>query len=180
MLPARYSEDIDLVQIEAGPIGEVLDELKGVLDPWLGIPKHSRSEGRVTLIYRFESEDGLPLKLKVGINSREHFTVHGFQRLPFSVESRWFTGNTEILTYSLDGLLGTKLRALYQRKKDRDLFDLWYAFPQTNPSPEPQRVVSSFLKYMNHGGHQISRALFEQNLWEKKRTSSLSATLNRC
>ena len=168
MPPARYSEDIDLVQVEAGPIGEVLDELRGGLDPWLDEPKRSRSEGRVTLIYRFESEGGLPLKLKVEINSREHFAVHGFQRLPFAVESRWFTGSTDILTYSIDELLGTKLRALYQRKKGRDLFDLWYAFQHANPAPEPQRVVSSFLEYMNHGGHQISRALFEQNLWEKK------------
>ncbi len=124
MPPARYSEDIDLVQVAAGPIGPVLDELRERLDPWLGEPKRSRSEGRVTLTYRFESEDGLPLKLKVEINSREHFSDHGFQQVPFAVESRWFTGNTEILTYSIDELLGTKLRALYQRKKGRDLFDL--------------------------------------------------------
>ena len=38
--------------------------------------------------------------------------------------SRWFTGAAKVLTYDLDELLGTKLRALYQRKKGRDLFDL--------------------------------------------------------
>lgn len=168
MPPARYSEDIDLVQVESGPIGPVLDELRGCLDPWLGEPRRRQSEGRVTLIYRFSSEDGLPLRLKVEINSREHFAVHGLQHHPFTVESRWFTGKTEILTYSLDELLGTKLRALYQRKKGRDLFDLWYAFKHANPLPDAQRVVASFLEYMAHGGHQISRALFEQNLIEKK------------
>jgi len=166
--PVRYSEDIDLVQVKAGPIGPVLDALRESLDPWLGIPKRSRSEGRVTLVYRFDSEDGLPLRLKVEINSREHFTHHGFERHPFAVESRWFSGKSEILTYSLDELLGTKLRALYQRKKGRDLFDLWYAFIQGSPSPDSVRVVASFLYYMEHGGHQISRALFEQNLLEKK------------
>ena len=168
MPPARYSEDIDLVQIEAGPIGQVIDELRDSLDSWLGEPRRTRSEGRVTLIYRFTSEDNMPLRLKVEINSREHFTLHGFQRHPFAVGSRWFTGNTEILTYSLDELLGTKLRALYQRKKGRDLFDLWYAFNRANPVPDAGRVVETFLKYMEHGGHQISRALFEQNLLEKK------------
>ena len=166
--PVRYSEDIDLVQVKAGPIGPVLDELRESLDPWLGEPRRSRSEGRVTLVYRFDSEDGLPLRLKVEINSREHFTLHGFERHPFVVESRWFSGNADILTCSIDELLGTKLRALYQRKKGRDLFDLWYAFRQGNPSPEAMRVVASFLHYMEHGGHQISRALFEQNLLEKK------------
>lgn len=31
--PARYSEDIDLVQVEAGPAGPLLDELRKILDP---------------------------------------------------------------------------------------------------------------------------------------------------
>lgn len=33
--PGRYSEDLDLVQVEAGPIGPVLAELREALDPWL-------------------------------------------------------------------------------------------------------------------------------------------------
>jgi predicted nucleotidyltransferase component of viral defense system len=168
MPPARYSEDIDLVQVEGGPIGPVLNELRGALDPWLGEPKRKRSDGGVTLMYRFVSEENLPMRLKVEINSREHFAFHGHQRHPFKVESRWFAGQAEILTYTLDELLGTKLRALYQRKKGRDLFDLRYAFNRTGQSPDAGRVVESFLKYMEHGGHQVSRAVFEQNLLEKK------------
>ena len=168
MPPARYSEDIDLVQVMAGPIGEVIDELRVCLDPWLGEPRRSLSEGRVTLLYRFVSEENLPLRLKVEINSREHFALHGFQRHPFAIESRWFAGNAEILTYTLDELLGTKVRALYQRKKGRDLFDLWYAFNRATPAPDAGRVTDSFRKYMEYGGHQISRALFEKNLMEKK------------
>jgi predicted nucleotidyltransferase component of viral defense system len=177
MPSARYSEDIDLVQIKAGPIGQVIDELRDALDSWLGEPKRSRSDGRVTLIYRFASEDNLPLRLKVEINSREHFSSHGFQRHPFVVHSRWFSGNAEIPTYCLDELLGTKLRALYQRKKGRDLFDLWYAFNHANPGPDAKRVIESFLVYMEHGGHRISRALFEQNLLEKKTSPQFASDI---
>ena len=36
--PARYSEDIDLVQVKPGAIGEVLTTLHETLDPWLGNP----------------------------------------------------------------------------------------------------------------------------------------------
>ncbi len=36
--PARYSEDIDLVQIEAGPAGPLMDALREALNPWLGAP----------------------------------------------------------------------------------------------------------------------------------------------
>ena len=53
--PGRYSEDIDLVQVEAGPIGAVLDALRSTLDPWLGEPRRKRGHGRVILLYRFES-----------------------------------------------------------------------------------------------------------------------------
>jgi hypothetical protein len=77
--PARYSEDIDLVQVEATPIGETLDIVRGVLDPWLGTPQRKFKEGRVNLVYRFESEDSPPFKmrLKIEINTREHFTEIG-------------------------------------------------------------------------------------------------------
>ncbi|QSV45428.1 nucleotidyl transferase AbiEii/AbiGii toxin family protein [Geobacter benzoatilyticus] len=165
--PARYSEDIDLVQVEAGPIGPVMDALQEKLNPWLGVPKRKQSEGRVTLTYRMESEEGLPLKLKVEINSREHFSVLGLERRQFSVESRWFSGSTTILTYQLDELLGTKVRALYQRKKGRDLFDLWKAFSLIEINPA--QVVDCFLRYMEHEGHRVSRAEFEMNLGEKLR-----------
>lgn len=123
---ARYSEDIDLVQINAEPAGPIMDALREVLDPWLGKSQWKQTEGRVTFVYRFDSEGTPPLRLrlKVEINSREHFSVYGVTDVPFSVSSRWFAGNSEIRTYALDELLGTKMRALYQRKKNRDLFDL--------------------------------------------------------
>ena len=166
--PVRYSEDIDLVQVKAGPIGPVLDALRSELDPWLGEPRRRRGEGRVTLVYRFASEENLPLRLKVEINSREHFALHGHVRHPFAVESRWFSGRADVLTYTLEELLATKLRALYQRKKGRDLFDLWYAFSHSRHIPDDERVVGFFLEYMERGGHKVSRAQFERNLLTKR------------
>ncbi len=166
--PVRYSEDIDLVQVKGGPIGPVMDGIREVLNPWLGDPSWKQTEGRVTFRYRFESEDGLSLRLKVEINSREHFPIYGYKEHLFSVESRWFKGSAKILTYEIEELLGTKLRALYQRKKGRDLFDLWYAFNNSSVAPDPIRVVESFLGYMEHGRYTINRTVFEENLAEKK------------
>jgi hypothetical protein len=51
--PARYSEDIDFVQVKAEPIGPVMDALRATLDPWLGKPQWKQTEGRVTLNDRF-------------------------------------------------------------------------------------------------------------------------------
>ena len=141
---ARYSEDIDLVQVVAEPIGKTVDAMRAVLDPWLGSPNHERKETSFKLMYRFQSEEQPPksMRLKIEINSREHFAVYGFQQVPFAVSSRWFEGHCQICSYELDELLGTKLRALYQRKAGRDLFDLATALE--NPAVNPVRIVGAF------------------------------------
>jgi predicted nucleotidyltransferase component of viral defense system len=174
---ARYSEDIDLVQINAEPAGPLMGALREVLDPWLGEPRSKQSEARVTFVYRFASEDAppVPLRLKVEINSREHLSVYGRTQVPFSVSSRWFAGAADIGTYALDELLATKLRALYQRKKSRDLFDLAVALEQGNA--DPARIVSAFSRYMEHGGHRVSRAEFERTMEAKLRDRAFHADI---
>ena len=162
--PARYSEDIDLVQVTPGPAGPVMDALRNVLDPWLGNARWKQSKGRVTFGYRFGSEDvpARPLRLKIEINTREHFTVFGFVRRPFSVKSRWFSGTADVGTVVLDELLATKLRALYQRKRGRDLFDV--ATGLDDERSDRRRIVAAFRAYMIRDGHPVTRAMFERNL----------------
>ena len=166
---ARYSEDIDLVQVRAEAIGDTLDRLRSVLDPWLGMPQRKFKDGRVNLVYRFETDDAPPLKLrlKIEINSREHFSELGLVRVPFAVDSQWFRGQADVTTFPVDELLGTKLRALYQRKKGRDLFDLWYALKQGRT--DIGALVTCFDRYMTEGGHTVTRALFEANLHKKSK-----------
>jgi predicted nucleotidyltransferase component of viral defense system len=174
---ARYSEDIDLVQTRAEPAGPMMEALREVLDPWLGKPQWKQTEGRVTFVYRFNSEDAPPirLRLKVEINSREHFSVYGLTHVPFAVSSRWFEGKCQICSYELDELLGTKLRALYQRKQGRDLFDLATALEK--PEVSPERIVAAFLEYMEREGHKVTRALFERNIAEKLRDPEFTADI---
>lgn len=59
--------------------------------------------------------DAGEIHLKVEINCKEHFCVFPMVRVPFVVNSSWFKGACEVLTYELAELTGTKLRALYQR-----------------------------------------------------------------
>ena len=53
---ARYSEDIDLVQREPGPIGPTLSRLRRVLE-WIG-PARSDTGEHPRLTFRFETETG--------------------------------------------------------------------------------------------------------------------------
>ena len=164
---ARYSEDIDLVQVVAEALGPTMDALREVLNPWLGEPRWKQTEGRVTFTYRFNSEEmpSIPLKLKVEINTREHFSVNGFIKIPYEVSSRWFSGTCNITGYDLNELLGTKLRALYQRRKGRDLFDL--ALALNYPQAEPLNILEVFSAYMRHGGDSVSKTQFANNLADK-------------
>lgn len=165
--PARYSEDIDLVQLQSEPIGPVLDAIRAHLDPWLGKPNSKRSQGRVTLTYRYLAEGmpAIPMKLKIEINTQEHFTVLGHNQKKFSISSDWFNGEATISTYHLNELLGTKMRALYQRKKGRDLFDLWYVDNQL--ACDHKEIIRIFQHYIQQQNLSISKAQFEENLIQK-------------
>jgi len=175
--PQRYSEDIDLVQVSAGPIGPVLGAIRSRLDPVLGEPRRQRGPDSVTLRYRMESEIApvVPLRLKIEINTREHFTVFGASGHPFVVQSPWFEGQAEVRTYALDELLATKLRALYQRRKGRDLFDLWRGLGMKGS--DPRRIVEAFRKYMEAEGSKVSRRDFEMNLTAKVALRQFNADL---
>ncbi len=164
--PLRYSEDIDLVQIKSEPIGKSIDRLREKLS-YLGKPRINQKEFNNTIVFRYESEipPVVPMKLKIEINCREHFAVYGYQKIPYSISSQWFNGKCDIVTFNADELLSTKLRALYQRKKGRDLFDLYFALKETKV--KPKNIVAGFQKYMEHEGNKVTQKDFIENM-EKK------------
>lgn len=165
--PRRYSEDIDLVQVQAGPIGPIYDAVQKQLNSWLGKPLRKRGTGVATLVYRTESTGPsvIPIKLKIEINTREHFAVNDFVQREFEVVSRWYTGKCMLTTYTLEELLGTKMRALFQRRKGRDLFDLWLGL--TEAKADSNQVVTCFQGYMDAEGCKVSRQEYMENLAEK-------------
>ncbi len=144
----RYSEDIDLVQVRAEPIKETIQRLQSVL-AFLGEAYIKPRKDGIRLNYRFESE--FPptqlLRLKVETNTREHFAVLDFQKFPFVINSAWYVGKCDLTTYKLEELLATKLRALYQRKKGRDLFDLYIAMIQ-KPDLDKDLLLKIYKEYM--------------------------------
>jgi predicted nucleotidyltransferase component of viral defense system len=166
--PLRYSEDVDLVQREAGPIGSVFDAVRRALGGWLGEkPARKQGPGVVNLVYRALSEDmpPLPLRIKIEINTREHFRVLPIVERYLRVESRWFNGESRIPVYATEELLGTKLRALFQRRKGRDLFDLAAALRDL--SPDAAGIVDAFQRYMAEEGRHITGDEFRANLAAK-------------
>ena len=143
---ARYSEDIDLVQIKAGPVKPIMQRI-GEVVTFFEEKRTTQVRGHgAKALYRFTSEyEEIRMRLKLEINCKEHFNVLDWVNFPFSLESEWFSGRAEIRTYNINELLGTKLRALYQRSKGRDLFDLYYS--KLNSDLDYEQIITCFKEY---------------------------------
>jgi len=174
-VPVRYSEDIDLVRTSAGPIGPVLDRVRQCLEPWLGHANFAQSPVAPKLRFRTQAEDATaPIRLKVEINAAEIEAYDVQQVIPFRVENPWFTRNADIPTFSREEILATKLRALLQRDRGRDLFDLAHSLDVFH-GLNAVNVVRFFGQYLERSGLRISRAEAEQRMFAKLNDPGLLA-----
>tara|TARA_R110002072_G_scaffold302798_1_gene488852 strand:+ start:964 stop:1755 length:792 start_codon:yes stop_codon:yes gene_type:complete len=174
----RYSEDIDLVQIKAGPIKPIMKRLQEVIT-FFEEPRKTQVKGHgAKALYRFTSEyEGIRLRLKLEINCKEHFNVLDWVDFPFEVDSEWFSGKAKIKTYSINELLGTKLRALYQRSKGRDLFDLDYS--RLNMELNLDQIIECFKEYttFSTGNRPPSKKEFLLNIEEKEQNPEFTGDM---
>jgi predicted nucleotidyltransferase component of viral defense system len=166
--PLRYSEDIDLVRTFGGPIGPILDRLCTLLEPWLGQARFDQSPVAPKFRFRVEAEDGsgVPIRLKIEINTCEIAVFDAPAALPLAVVNPWFSGEAAIPTFSREEMLATKLRALLQRDKGRDLYDIAHAL-EVFDDLAIDRIVEMFGRYLALSGQAISRAEAQQRMFAK-------------
>lgn len=165
----RYSEDIDLVQIKPGPIKPIMKRLEEVIT-FFDEKRTTQVRGHgAKALYRFTSEyEEIRMRLKLEINCKEHFNVLDWVEFPYLVENAWFSGGAKIRTYNINELLGTKLRALYQRSKGRDLFDLDYS--RLNIELDYDKIIACFKEYTTFSTGNIppSKKEFLLNIEKKE------------
>ncbi|WP_127716695.1 nucleotidyl transferase AbiEii/AbiGii toxin family protein [Halobacteriovorax sp. HLS] len=157
----RYSEDIDLNRLEKGPSKPIIDNVRKALVVMLGEPKKvKRTANSVKIIYDYQSVSGETSRLKIEINTRETLPQEKLNAVPFKVESEYFSGETVVMSFDKEEMIGTKIRALYQRRKGRDLFDL-YELSKLDLNWD--KIVDSFKK-LDIG---VSQKEYAKNLEEK-------------
>jgi predicted nucleotidyltransferase component of viral defense system len=163
--PLRYSEDIDLTRTKEGASKPIWDRVHDLLDPWLGDPEYFRSQVAPALRYTVQAEDGSgTIRLKIEINEVETMNFDPPQLLPFVVDNPWFSGAADIPTLSTEELLSTKIRALLQRNKGRDLVDLAHALDVFR-TLDAQRTVDLFVEYVKQ--QPIPRWEAEKRMFKK-------------
>ena len=154
--------------MQAEPIRETIDHLRDAL-AWMGEPVVKQKKHNNTLVFKVQPTDvgAGEIHLKVEINCKEHFSVLPMVRMPFYVENSWFKGSCEVQTYELAELTGTKLRAVYQRRKGRDLFDLWKILTLM-PNLDKEKVMEAYERYIGFtASHLPTYKEFVMNMEEK-------------
>ena len=149
--------------------------MREVLEPWLGQAQFVQSQIAPKLKFRVNAEDGsdAPIRLKIEINTREIETFDTTITMPFRVENPWFTGQTDIATFSNEELLATKLRALLQRDKGRDLYDLAHAL-EVFKDLDVEKVVVLLGRYLAVTGLEITRAQAQERMLSKLARGNLT------
>lgn len=164
--PLRYSEDIDMNRLENDSAGPIIDGIRAALkDVFPNKARFRPTDQSIKLIYRYPAISGNERKLKVEINVRETLPQKEIIDYPFEVDSEFFTGKTNIKGFCKEEMIGTKIRALYQRKKGRDLFDL-YELSKLDLNWD--KIIDSFKK-LDIGA---TREAFEKNIEAKMKEPS--------
>ena len=140
----RYSEDLDFVRTTAGGISPLTTALRDMGER-LGFSVTTKITRQPKVYWKTKASNGIPLKIKIEVNTRERESAMSMVKRSLSVDSRWWSGTAQVQTFALPELIASKLRALYQRSKGRDLFDIWLALEQLGVSPD--EVLAAFPLY---------------------------------
>jgi predicted nucleotidyltransferase component of viral defense system len=172
---ARYSEDIDLVVVGDRPEEHIRRAIRRVLQEVLGTPKalvwdslflairNSVKPSRVLrLTYAVRSiiEPGRMLEIVIEANVTEREPHRPVVEMPFGFPFRGEEVCTQVKGFDIHEMLGTKMRALFQRRRGRDLFDLYWALTTAQPSVDPVGVIESFVHYLRKEGCAAGRDEF--------------------
>ena len=123
--PYRYSEDLDYVRTTTGGVGHLIDAVREVAERVGFQDVRSRIAIHPKVVLRTTSSTGAALRVKVEMNTFERSPSWPPTTRRLQITSAWFTGTADVPTFALEELLATKIRALLQRAKGRDAFDLW-------------------------------------------------------
>lgn len=172
--PFRYSEDLDYVRRTHSGFKPYVEALRSIAAD-LGLEVSSVNASGPMVHVHLDAEPTVPpgrIRVKVETNIAETTPFRPTIALPLRVDSQWFRGEADIPTYELEELMGTKLRALYQREKGRDLFDLWLVL---RDGADPDGIVGALEHYM--GDDVFTYPQLRQNLREKVLSGELNADL---
>jgi predicted nucleotidyltransferase component of viral defense system len=144
----RYSEDLDFVRTAPGGIGDIMKELTN-LGKEAGYTVKTKITKYPKVYWLGKAQTGIDLRLKIEINTYERSPALPIITTRHSVQSDWYASESTVRVFQNEEIAATKIRALYQRSKGRDLFDLWLLNDEVAVNREV--VLDAFSSYRPDG-----------------------------
>lgn len=114
------------------------------------------------------AEPGRTVRIVVETNVTERHSHRGIVAKDFAFELGGSIQRCVLRSFDIHEILGTKMRALFQRAQGRDLFDLYHAL-RTDASIDARAIVDAFRHYMDREGTLAHREQFVALLEERLR-----------
>ena len=125
----RFSEDLDFTNLTVEESSSFLEQVKRLVGRNLGVTTFERTE------IEYQNERGLDFTLYYTsiLQQRNHIAFNLSSATPVEEPKRmkvavspYFKESPKVPTMSLSEIVAEKMRALLQRKKPRDVFDIWF------------------------------------------------------
>jgi hypothetical protein len=139
----------------------------------LGYKANSNLSKYPKVFWRGTSESGQEIRIKIEINTYERTPALPTVILRHNVEAEYYRSQSNIRIFQAEELIATKIRALYQRSKGRDLFDIWLSLAVL--ALDPAIIIESFKPYRPDG---ITSDLAIRNLEKKLDSRKFLEDLN--
>jgi predicted nucleotidyltransferase component of viral defense system len=169
---SRLSVDLDFNHL--GPKEEVLRERRDVRERIVELLKkqdnsydfhYERRYEQTRIKARYKTVAGPIRSFKIEISHVERFPIVS------SVKKQVKTpdGLADVITYTLEELTATKLRALLERFKGRDIYDLYFI---SQLKPDPTTVRKMFLYYFYRARKVFNPKVHYKNLNKRYKTGN--------
>jgi predicted nucleotidyltransferase component of viral defense system len=171
---SRLSVDLDFNHIgskeevlkESPDIREKITELLKKLDNSYQIHSEHRYE-QTRIKSRYKTVVGPTWSFKIEISHIERFPIVS----PVKKQIKTADGAAEVLTYTLEELTSTKLRAFLERFKGRDVYDLYFI---SKLNPDSELIKKMFLYYFYRSRKVFNPKIHYKNLIERYESNKYS------
>jgi len=140
--PYRYSEDLDFVRTSPGGIGDIMKALTE-LGKAGGFQVKTKIGQFPKVYWLAKAQTSRDLRIKIELNTYERSFALPVITVKHTIDSDWYSTTADVVVFQSEEIAATKLRALYQRKKGRDLFDLWLLTDEVKVNTELVREAFS-------------------------------------
>ena len=145
----RFSEDIDLEHRQNQKMFETINQILHLFEELDMEGKGINQKNNYKILSFYNSEiTNQRERVKMEIGYKEDFSILGYTEKILDINNVCFASKVLVNTYDINEILSQKTRALYQRFKGRDLYDLFVS--RLHPDFDIEKIAKCFIRHMTN------------------------------